>query len=649
MARKKRPVKILTLDTETYNGLYGKLKRIAIYDGESVIYGYKFEDIENKLFEYYQAGFNVEVYIHNIEFDARKIPEIFHKSRIIWEKCFVINNKLATISCKYYTFHDSFKILPMSLKKLSQSFDVEHGKLDLWEEVQAKYKDEYKDIVDFLDRCHVDDEIYLKYLGYDVISLYEVIQKLIEISGIPEDKFVKRISTASLSRYIFKNGWKETQFKNPFESKTDYEILTKYNYRYNLEVEEFLRLAYCGGRTEVFKIKLDSKAKHYDINSLYPSRMLGEFPVGKPIYKNNGRIAKHYFERWRQDKIGIGFLYCDVYIPKQHIPPLPVKMGKLTFPCGHVSGVWNFEELEYAINECGVKILNYHEVVFYEKTYPVFERFIKTMIKIKDEGTLTKNDALRTFGKLIMNVGYGYTGMRRDDKTSLLSIDKLEECQEKGKKIVFADTELGYLETPTEINAEYIQVAVASTVTARARLELLKALKYCADRGEVYYCDTDSIVTDVELPADMVDPVELGKWDLESEPVKALFLKPKVYAEVLEDKTNVKFKGVTRETQSTFDFDSYENLLHELESGEKEFVIVEKNRSTFRSIMYMKKKGLEDDYYETRDKKMNLKTVEKRQMFYEENKTAPYYFESLEDFNNFSFSNYKEKVFFDMT
>lgn len=650
MGRKKRPVKLLTLDTETYNGLYGKLKRIAIYDGKNVTYGYKFEDIEPKLFEYYQSGYNVEVYIHNIEFDSRKLPELFHKSRIIWEKCFVINNKLATIANKYVTYHDSFKILPMSLKKLSKSFNVEHGKLDLWEEVQSAYPGEYKDIVDFLDRCHPDNEIYLKYLGYDVISLYEVLQKLIDLSGIPLDKFVKRISTASLSRYIFKNGWKETQFKNPFGTNTDYEILTRFNYRYNLEVENFLRDAYCGGRCEVFKIQLDSKAKHYDINSLYPSEMLGEFPVGKPIHKSNSKIAEHYFKNWRRDKIGIGFLYCEVYIPQQHIPPLPVKMGKLAFPCGYVYGVWNFEELEYAINECGVKILKYHEVVFYEKTYPVFERFIKTMIQIKDEGTLTGNEALRTFGKLIMNVGYGYTGMRRDDKTSLLSIDKLEECQEKGKKIVFADSYLGYIEVPTEINAEYIQVGVAATVTCRARLRLLKALKYCDALGDVYYCDTDSIVTNVELPPDWVDPVELGKWDLEGEPVKALFLKPKVYAEVLEEeKTNVKFKGVSHETQSKFTFDSYEELLGELQSGEKDYVIVEKNKSTFRSIMYMKKNNLDDDYYETRDKKMNLKTVEKRQMNYKENKTAPYYFESLDDFNNFSFSDYKEKVFFDMT
>lgn len=649
MARKKRKLKILTLDTETYNGLIGGLKRIAIYDGEVVTYGYKFEDIEGKLFELYQAGYDVHVYIHNIEFDARKIPEIFHKSRIIWNKCFVINNKLATIACKHYTFHDSFKLLPMSLSKLSSSFGVEHGKLDLWDQVEKRYPGQYSDLVDFLDRCHVDDPLYLEYLGYDVMALYEVIEELLKISGIPLDKFVKRISTASLSRYIFKNGWKDKLFKNPYANKSDYEILTQYNYRYNLEVEEFLRDAYCGGRTEVFKIRLDSKAYHYDINSLYPFIMLGEFPVGKPIHKDNSEVAKHYFERWQRDKSGIGFLYCEVFIPKQHIPPLPVKMGKLAFPCGHVYGVWNFEELEYAIKNCGCKITKFHEVVFYEKTYPVFERFINTMIEIKNEGTRSGNEALRTFGKLLMNVGYGYTGMRRDDKTSLLDISDLEKCKAEGKKIVFADEYLGYIEIPTEINAEYIQVAVAATVTARARLQLLKTLHYCDKRGEVYYCDTDSIVTDVKLPADMVDPVELGKWDLEGEPVKALFLKPKVYAEVLEDKTNVKFKGVTRETQKTFNFDSYENLLHELEAGEKEFVLVEKNKTTFRSIMYMKKQGLESDYYETRDKKMNLKTVEKRQMNYKTNETAPYYFDSKEDFNNFSFSNYNTKVFFDMT
>ena len=50
---RKRPKKLITLDTETYNGLKGDLKRIAIYDGVEVTYGYKFEDIEPKINEWY--------------------------------------------------------------------------------------------------------------------------------------------------------------------------------------------------------------------------------------------------------------------------------------------------------------------------------------------------------------------------------------------------------------------------------------------------------------------------------------------------------------------------------------------------------------------------------------------------------------------
>ena len=76
---RKRPKKLFTLDTETYNGLKGVLKRIAIYDGVDVIYGYTFEDVERVLKSSYKDGYKPIVYIHNLEFDARKIPSIFNK------------------------------------------------------------------------------------------------------------------------------------------------------------------------------------------------------------------------------------------------------------------------------------------------------------------------------------------------------------------------------------------------------------------------------------------------------------------------------------------------------------------------------------------------------------------------------------------
>ena len=635
--RKKKPIKLITLDTETYNGLIGNLKRIAIYDGKKVTYGYSFLDVETEILEYDKQGFDVHIYIHNLEFDARKIPELFQDNRIIWEKCFIINNKLATITTKHYIIHDSFKLLPMSLAKLSKDFGVEHGKMDLWKEVQETYPNEYTDIVDFLDRCDIDDEVYLKYLGYDVISLYEIIEILLDVSGVPLNQFVKKISTASLSRYIFKTGYKGKEFKNPFGNKTDYERLCTYKWHFDLETEEFIRCSYCGGRTEVFKPELIAGGFHYDVNSLYPYVMLREFPIGKPKMYSIPEVAQEMFENWMEEHNGLGFVSCSVFIPPQHIPPLPVKMGKLVFPTGHVYGTFTFHELEYAIKKCGVVVTEYREVCHFEHTYPIFKNFVETIYEIKEQGTTTGNEALRTFGKLLMNVGYGYTGMTRD-KTKLEPITKLQEYLESGEDIVYINEELGYIEVPANVTSEYIQVQVASYVTSYARLILLDALRKADSLGEVYYCDTDSIVCSARLPEDMVDRVKLGMWDLEGTPLKGLFLKPKVYSEVHENKTTIKFKGISKDTQKNLSFDDYEMLLEELETQKNDYVLIEKNKLMMRSIMYLEKTGADLNSHEYRDKKMNIHTIEKRNMDYKNNVTCPLHFESETAFQNFSFN-----------
>ena len=110
MPRKKRQNKLFSLDTETI-GLGGDLKRIALYDGDTVTYGYTFPDVEHVLVKAWGQGFHPRVYIHNLEFDARKIPEIFEPGNVNWNTTLLINDKYARISCQKYTLHDSFKIL----------------------------------------------------------------------------------------------------------------------------------------------------------------------------------------------------------------------------------------------------------------------------------------------------------------------------------------------------------------------------------------------------------------------------------------------------------------------------------------------------------------------------------------------------------
>lgn len=669
MAKK---VKIFTLDTETYDGVKGKLKRIAIYDGKEVIYGFSFKDVEKVLLKY-SKKYDVHIYVHNLEFDLRKIiHEISEK--IIWEKSLSINRKVATVKCEGYTFHDSYKILPLSLKALSKGFDVECGKLDLWEEIKKYYDYDYEsesdyvekthkgnweeyckenliytDLVDFLDRCDINNELFLRYLGYDVISLYQILQKLMELLSLSESEFVKVKSTSSLSRSVFKNGYGGKEFRHDGNMKTDFEMLCKYQWLKNPEAEEFVRAGYYGGRTEVFKMRLDGHAYHYDYNSIYPSMMTSgaEYPIGKPrLYDEKPAVAENEWNQWLENRIGLGFLHCDVYVPEQNVPPLPCKMGKLAFPCGHIYGVWTFEELEYAIKECGVVITQFYGVCIFDETYPVFENFVDTFADLKVQASIDGNIALRTICKLLLNTGYGYTGMSREGKTQLRPYSEIS----KYEYIRWGDEELGYIEVDSNIKATYIQPQIAAYVTSRARIALHKALKYCAEQGEIYYCDTDSVVTSVPLPTEWCDDNALHKWKLEAEPIAGLFLKPKVYTEKFPSGENeVKFKGVTKDTQKTLSFDYYEWLYDMMANSKEEKVLVENKKVVLRSIMYHIKKKIDFDYFEERCKEMKLHVKEKRILDFANNRTIPYFFESIEAFDNFSFDEIKSYVDIDPT
>lgn len=659
MPRKKRPVKIYTLDTETI-GLDGAIKRIAIYDGNNVTYGYNFSDVEHVLIEGYKQGFKVYCYIHNLEFDARKIDNLFIKGKILWSQCKLINGRYAKIVTGKYTFLDSFKLLPRALSVLSKSFDLEHGKLDLWEEVQQIYPDQYKDHVDFLSRCDPDDPLYMKYLGYDVMSLYELIDKLCDVAGITHDVIVNLLTTASLSRYIFKNGYKGQLFKDPNRTLTDFEILCsnkawgseKHIKSSSVEIsyidlENFIRKGYHGGRTEVFKSYAEYRdgetvAYYYDVNSEYPAVMKNRmnvsgveigniFPVGYPDYYADEYMSKYTWEKYLHNRQGLGFLDVTVYVPKQDIPPLPVKMQKLVFPCGYIRGVFTYAELEYAIKNCGVEILEYHSCCHFSKTFNVFERFISVFSEIKSDAKATGQKALEQFSKDVQNVGYGWTALNRDDKTELNYIEKAEDY---GDRLLYTNEELGYCEAFAIVRAKTIQVQVAAYVTSYARLLLLDTAREQATKGHVYYCDTDSLVCEKPLSPEKVHKTKLGFWDLEREITEAVFVQPKVYA---INENVVKFKGVSKNRQKDLNMQFYKELLQDLIDGREHYKIVEEDIERLRSIRVSHKKHLDPNELEHLNKRINLFNKQKRQMFYDENYSLPWYFEDLTAFENFNF------------
>lgn len=650
MPRKKRDTKIITLDTETI-GLDGPLKRIAIYDGSKVHYGYTFADIEPVLDFYYEQGYFPEIYIHNADFDLRKLPEIFRIGNVLWNTTKKISNKYARLTCKHYTIHDSFKIFPSSLASISKDFDLEHGKLDLWDAVQKRYPDQYTDHVDFLNRCDKDDPLYLEYLGYDVIALYEALEKIMEIAKLEPHEFIKIMSTASLSRYLFKNGHGETIFKDPNRDKTDFEILCsckawssekimKHSDITYLECEMKIRQAYYGGRTEVFKPICNERAFYYDVNSLYPAAMVdNEFPVGYPEYIDNPKIALHDWEYWLKYRDGLGFIKADVFIPEQKIPPLPCRMGKLVFVTGYVTGTWTYNELAYAVENCGVIVNHVHELIHFKNTYKVFRNFVMEFYKLKEYATEIKNKALRNFSKLILNTSYGWTGLKREGKTGLRDMSMIEKWKDTGR-VLYTNEELGYFEIVDKVNATTVQVPVAAYVTSYARLILLEALRRQSEIGEVYYCDTDSIICSAEMPPEMVSSTELGKWDLENVIDSGLFLQPKVYTYQIAGKDHIKFKGITKTRQKQLDRDFYLEILSKLQAGEKEKVIVELGRQSLPTLAVAQKKHIDPNILNVMDKGINVGAKQKRDIDYKNNVSKPWNMESKEAFKTFSFNDF---------
>lgn len=650
MPRKKREVKIVTLDTETI-GLDGPLKRIAIYDGVQILYGYTFKDIEWKLVQLYKDGFMPHVYIHNADFDLRKTPEVFERGNVLWNTTKKIGNKYARLTCKYYTIHDSFKILPSSLAKLSKDFDLEHGKLDLWKAVQDRYPGQYENHVDFLNRCDKDDPLYMEYLGYDVIALYELLEKMMEITKLEQEDFVRILSTASLSRYLFKNGYGGIQFITPGRQKTDFELLcsckawssekTMQNSNISyLECEAKIREAFYGGRTEVFT-PICPGGYHYDVNSLYPSVMIdNEYPIGYPEYIQKPNIAEIRWRDWLKYRKGLGFIKADVYIPPQTIPPLPSKMGKLAFVTGYISGTWTYNELAYAVENCGVEVHHVHELIHFDTTFKVFHNFVSTFYKMKEDGKRHGNESMTAVAKLILNTAYGWTVLNRNDKTTLRDIKMLEKWEDSGR-IIYTNEELGMFEMWDKVTATTIQAQVGTYVTSYARLVLLDGLRTQAEKGTVYYGDTDSIVCSEPMLPEMVDKYRLGAWDLEAVLDSALFLQPKVYTERVKGKDKIKFKGITKARQNELDRDYYERILKRLQAGEIDKMIIEVGRSSLPTLAVAQKNHRDPNQLNVMDKGMNLGAKPKRDIDYRKNQSTPWHMGSLDEFNQFSFDEFR--------
>jgi hypothetical protein len=360
------------------------------------------------------------------------------------------------------------------------------------------------------------------------------------------------------------------------------------------EVLEIMFNAYYGGRTESFirgfidketinKIKnkkIDNELEglnYYDVNSLYP------FVMRTKIYPYTNTM-KYTDEPSIELLKHEGFSQCLIIAPKMNIPLLPHRIdGKLCFPHGNWIGWYCHNELRKAI-ELGY-VVQLAQTYYCTESFNPFPEFVddlftKRMV-YKNQGSplelIYKILLTSLYGKFAQRLEHGEIMFIRssedkvrldnyiDENMTLISKGyepryKVYSPMLKTKEIEgkLYDISTIYYVTDNE-NVEYasfINPMISAYITAWARLELYRHFEnVIAKKGTLYYCDTDSLTSDVLLPTGK----NLGELKRELFATNGIIVKPKVYyfenmpysifkelpMEVPEISKFVKFKGLS--------------------------------------------------------------------------------------------------------
>ena len=321
--------------------------------------------------------------------------------------------------------------------------------------------------------------------------------KLLKLCNNHQTKF-KAFTAGSLSLRMFRTLHLKENWPKRMQHINDYE-----------------RLAYYGGRTEVFDYTKHSQVFYEDINSSYPTAM---------FYKTFPKPWTYSFQKdldWEDIKNFPGVSLVTVEVPYMRISPLPYKEvnGKLIFPYGTWSGVYTHPELLMA-EKYGVKI-KVHQSIIYGETFSPFKEYIEEFHKLKSSTTgIEKN-----FYKMLMNSLSGKLGEKRVNCFRVKEEDfKICYCNEtdstndkckvcEGYKI--GDKEItpnanGWVNIklnrlPDPIHSFPVLIAY---ITAYGRIKLFEdRLKY----QDAIYCDTDSCISEKDV--DINRGSHLGEWD----------------------------------------------------------------------------------------------------------------------------------------
>lgn len=423
---------------------------------------------------------------------------------------------------------DSLHLLPGSLEGLAKTLCPELG-------VKGKISIQY-DELKVKDLLTLRDEL-LNYMMQDILLLGGVMKKAQEIYWKEYNvDIVKKITISSLAFTIFR-----THFYN----QNEWPI-----YIPNRNEDTFIRRGYYGGHADTY-IPYGENLYYYDVNSLYPF-IMKTFPMpgGKPIW--HGKLAYQDLDNM------YGFFEAYVITPPNIKRPfLPHRDDKntLIFPTGKFVGVYYSEELKYA-RTLGYKIIPLSGYLYQNVNSTPFGTFISSLFEKRKEAKKIGAKSLDYMHKITMNSLYGRFGINpKSTKTEICDEQRYnyliktkdftiaEKLNDKKYIINYWTNTEDLSDTdwsPPRISA----IQLSAAITAGARIYMYPYIS----RDDCYYTDTDSVVLGNPLPEGMISSSELGKFKLEHNVKKGIFLAPKSYCIKTQDgdKVIIKHKGLAK-------------------------------------------------------------------------------------------------------
>ena len=485
----------------------------------NVYNGYTHTTFNNVLdfFEYVSSRNQIKfVYFHNLDFDLLFFLKFLDNSYIDNVEILRSGNTIISAKFKDITFINSFMLFPMSLKSIVKDFLV------------VEDKDWLNDKSNVLSLKY---DVLIKYCRKDCYYLYNALAKFFnEVSQYYDKKF---LTISSLTLNIFTRNFLNNENIFLDENRN---ILSEKEYYYGGHTEKFIN--------EVYRFK---GLKYYDVNSLYPDCMrFCKVGVGKSKFIKNSLKSLKWLKQ--NDKVFLASVRLNIINEDDRIFFSRIdgeNRNKLLF--GEHDYIISEVSFDYII-KYEIEILKVYRVNYYEGYEYIFKEFIEKFYAYRDISKFHKS-----VYKMLLNYLYGKFGQREETKKVFINPNNFLEFDyivDNGSHILCEKDDTLHFS-----KIKYLRKDIAGKITELARIKMSEYRKEIKKNGgEVFYQDTDSIITNIELDEKFVDSKKLGYMKLENKQgdLNGYIIGAKLYYLTNGKETFKAHKGVKNMTQFNF-------------------------------------------------------------------------------------------------